>query len=255
MKTIILCGGRGSRLSEETDAKPKPMVEIGKQPILWHIMKIYSQHGMKEFVLALGYKSEIIKQYFINYHYLNSDLTVKTLTGQVEHRNNHDEDWTVHLVETGRNTQTGGRIKRCMNFAGKERVMATYGDGVGNIDIKGLVDFHKRHGKLATMTAVRPAARFGDLVLDGNQIVGFSEKSQTGGGWINGGFFVLEPEVAEYIKDDSMPFEDEPIHTLTREGQIMAFKHQDFWQPMDTIREKQLLEKYWGYGKDPWKIW
>ncbi|MDB9822140.1 glucose-1-phosphate cytidylyltransferase [Deltaproteobacteria bacterium] len=255
MKTIILCGGRGSRLSEETDSKPKPMVEIGNQPILWHIMKIYSHYGVKEFVLALGYKSEIIKQYFINYHYHKSDLTVNIQTGDVRHHNNHGEDWKVHLVETGRFTQTGGRIKGCMSFAGKERVMATYGDGVGNINIKKLLNFHKKHGKLATMTAVRPTARFGDLVLDGEQIVGFSEKSQTGGGWINGGFFVLEPEVAEYIEDDSMPFEAEPIVRLTREGQIMAFKHKDFWQPMDTIREKQLLEKHWSSGKAPWKIW
>jgi glucose-1-phosphate cytidylyltransferase len=255
MKTIILCGGRGSRLSEETDTKPKPMVEIGNQPILWHIMKIYSHYGFKEFVLALGYKSEVIKQYFINYHYYNSDLTVNILTGDIKNQNNHDEDWIVHLVETGRPTQTGGRIKRCMSFVGKETVMATYGDGVGDINIKRLLDFHRKHGKLATMTAVRPSARFGDLVLEGNQIVGFSEKSQTGGGWINGGFFILEPEVAEYIKEDSTPFEEDPIARLTREGQIMAYKHKSFWQPMDTIREKELLERYWKSGEAPWRIW
>lgn len=255
MKTIILCGGRGSRLSEETDTKPKPMVEIGNQPILWHIMKIYSHYGIKEFVLALGYKSEIIKQYFLNYHYHNSDLSISLLTGEVTHQNGHDEDWTVHLVETGHSTQTGGRIKRCINFTKKETVLATYGDGVANIDIKELLGFHKRHGKLATMTAVRPSARFGDLVLDDDHIVGFSEKSQTGGGWINGGFFVLEPEVAEYIEGDSMPFEETPIGQLTKEGQIMAYKHKGFWQPMDTLREKQLLEKYWESGKAPWKIW
>lgn len=255
MKTIILCGGRGSRLSEETDTKPKPMVEIGSQPILWHIMKLYSHFGFKEFILALGYKSEIIKQYFLNYHYYNSNLTVDIQTGSVTHQNSHDEDWKVHLIETGRSTQTGGRFKRGMKYAGNERVLATYGDGVANLNIADVVNFHKKHGKLATMTAVRPAARFGDLVLDDSQIIGFSEKSQAGGGWINGGFFVLEPEVAEYVEDDSMPFEGVPINKLTGEGQIMAYKHEGFWQPMDTLREKQLLEKYWESGKAPWKIW
>ena len=255
MKTIILCGGRGSRLSEETDTKPKPMVEIGRQPILWHIMKIYSHFGFKEFILALGYKSEIIKHYFLNYHYYNSNLTVDIRTGDVIHQNGHDEDWRVHLIETGRQTQTGGRIKRGMKYAGNESVLATYGDGVANINIPDVIAFHKKHCKLATMTAVRPAARFGDLVLDDSRIIGFSEKSQTGAGWINGGFFVLEPEVAEYIEDDSMPFESVPITRLTREGQIMAYKHDGFWQPMDTLREKQLLEDFWGAGKAPWKIW
>jgi len=255
MKVIILCGGLGTRLTEETLLKPKPMVEIGGRPILWHIMKIYSAHGFKDFVIALGYKSEIIKQYFLNYHHYQSDITVEVSSGNVAFHNTHTDDWRVHLIETGLYTQTGGRIKKGMIFAGKERVMATYGDGVGNINIRKLIRFHESHGKLATMTAVRPAARFGDLVVKGERIVGFSEKSQTGGGWINGGFFVFEPGVIDYIAGDSTPLEDDPIHRLTEAGEIMAYKHYGFWQPMDTIRERQLLDKFWHSGQAPWKIW
>ena len=255
MKVIILCGGLGTRLSEETILRPKPMVEIGGRPILWHIMQNYSYFGFNEFVLALGYKGDVIKQYFLNYHYYQNNITVDLASGNVTHHNSHKEKWKVHLLETGANTQTGGRIRRGMLFSAKERVMATYGDGVADMNIKRLLSFHKSHGKLATMTAVRPAARFGDLVLDGDRIAGFSEKSQVGGGWINGGYFVLEPEVAEYIEGDMMSFESDPINQLTKDGEIMAYKHRGFWQPMDTLREKQLLEKLWESGKSEWKIW
>ena len=255
MKTIILAGGRGSRLSEETTVKPKPMVEIGDRPILWHIMKIYSFYGIDEFIMALGYKGEIIKDFFLNYHAFMNDLTVDISTGNAKWYNSHNDNWKVHLLETGDNTQTGGRIKRAMEFAGRERVMATYGDGIANINIKKLIEFHKKHGKLATLTAVRPPARFGGLVFDGDQVVKFSEKPQAGEGWINGGFFVLDPEVADYIEGDAIPFEKKPLDNLAKEGQLMAYKHEGYWQPMDVIREKELLQNLWESGNAPWKVW
>ena len=255
MKAVILAGGLGTRLSEETSVKPKPMVEIGGKPILWHIMKIYSAYGINEFVPTLGYKGEIIKNYFINYQNLKTSISVDISTGKITTYNNHDENWIVHLLDTGHDTQTGGRIKRAMQFTGKERVMATYGDGLANINIANLLEFHKSHGKLATLTAVRPPARYGEISFEGDQVIGFTEKPQVGKGWINGGFFVLEPEVIDYINSDDMPFERYPLETLSKEGQLMAYRHEGFWQPMDVIREKQLLEKLWQSGDAPWKVW
>lgn len=255
MKTIILAGGRGTRLTEETTAKPKPLVQIGNYPILWHIMKIYSFYGVKEFVIALGYMGELIREYFLNYKFNNSDFAVNLSTGDIKLYNSHIDNWIVHLLETGEVTQTGGRIKRAMQFIGKDRVLASYGDGLANININELIKFHEQHGKLATLTAVRPPARFGGLVLNDNKIVEFSEKPLAGEGWINGGFFVLEPEVVDYIEGDSTPFEFAPLENLARDGQLMAYKHEHFWQPMDVIREKQILEKLWNSGEAPWKIW
>ena len=255
MKAIILAGGLGTRLSEETTIKPKPMVEIGGFPILWHIMKIYSTFGIKEFIPTLGYKGEIIKNYFINYQDAKTNISVDVSTGEIKRYDTHNENWIVHLLDTGHDTQTGGRIKRAMQFAGKERVMATYGDGLSNVNISKLLEFHKSHGKLATLTAVRPPSRFGEINLTGNQVVDFKEKHQIGKGWINGGFFVLEPEVADYIEGDDMPFERYPLETLSKEGQLIAYKHDGFWQPMDVIREKQYLEELWQKGNAPWKVW
>lgn len=255
MKVIILAGGLGTRLTEETTVKPKPMVEIGGHPILWHIMKIYSAYGINEFIPTLGYKGEVIKNYFINYQNLKTSISVDISTGKITTYNNHDENWIVHLLDTGHDTQTGGRIKRAMQFTGKERVMATYGDGLANINIAKLLEFHKSHGKLATLTAVRPPARYGEISFEGDRVIGFTEKPQVGKGWINGGFFVLEPEVIDYINSDDMPFERYPLETLSKEGQLMAYRHEGFWQPMDVIREKQLLEKLWQSGDAPWKVW
>ena len=255
MKVIILAGGLGTRLTEETIVKPKPMVEIGGFPIIWHIMKIYSKYGIKEFIPTLGYKGEIIKDYFINYQNSRTNLSVNMATGDINRYDNHDENWIVHLLDTGNETQTGGRIKKAMQFVGKERILATYGDGLSNVNISELLEFHKSHGKLATLTAVRPPSRFGEINFEGDQVVDFSEKPQIGEGWINGGFFVFEPEVANYIKGDSMPLERYPFETLSKDGQLMAYRHNDFWQPMDVIREKELLEDLWKSGKAPWKNW
>jgi glucose-1-phosphate cytidylyltransferase len=255
MKVVILAGGLGTRLAEETVVRPKPMVEIGGYPILWHIMSIYAAHGFKDFLIACGYKSECIKDYFLNYRAWRSDISVDLQSGHVEIQNGRGPDWHVTLVETGLNTQTGGRIKRCKPWVGNETFMATYGDGVGNFDISALVRFHKAHGKLATLTAVRPPARFGGLTFDGDRISCFSEKSQIGEGWINGGFMVLEPAALDYIAGDMTPFEGEPVERLASEGQLMAYRHEGFWQPMDTLREKELLESLWQSGRAPWKIW
>jgi glucose-1-phosphate cytidylyltransferase len=255
MKAIILAGGLGTRLSEETVVKPKPMVEIGRHPIIWHIMKIYSSYGINEFIIALGYKGEIIKDYFLNYHNYNSNISIDLDSGHVDRINSHDDRWKVYLIDTGQNTQTGGRIKRVMDAIGRERIMATYGDGVGNIDIQALLEFHKSHGKLATLTAVRPPSRFGAIILNGDQVIEFSEKPQVGEGWINGGFFVLEPEVKDYIDGDATPFELSPLEKLAKDGQLMSYKHEGFWQPMDVIREKQILHNLWESGKAPWKVW
>jgi len=255
MKAILLAGGLGTRLAEETAIKPKPMVEIGGFPILWHIMKIYSTFGINEFIPTLGYKGEIIKDYFINYRNTRTNMSVNVNTGEIDRYGSHDENWIVHLLDTGDKTQTGGRIKRAMQFAGKERIMATYGDGLSNVNISKLLEFHNSHGKLATLTAVRPPSRFGEINLTGNQVVDFKEKHQIGKGWINGGFFVFEPEVADYIEEDDMPFERYPLQTLSKEGQLMAYKHAGFWQPMDVIREKQYLEELWQKGNAPWKVW
>jgi glucose-1-phosphate cytidylyltransferase len=255
MKVAILAGGLGSRLAEETDLRPKPMVEIGGRPILWHIMMHYSHHGFHEFILALGYKGEVIKKYMIDYCSLNRDLTVSTATGRVKMSGTPIEDWTVDLIDTGIKTQTGGRIKRLAPILGNSTFMLTWGDGVSNIDLKDLLAFHRRHGKLATLTAVRPTARFGHLEMDEDRIVEFSEKPQTKEGWINGAFFVLEPGVFDYINGDETHFEKEPLENLARDGQLMAYRHREFWQCMDTIREKRYLEELWANNNAPWKVW
>ncbi len=255
MKVAILAGGVGSRLAEETEVKPKPMVEIGGKPILWHIMMYYSQFDFNEFVVALGYKGEVIKKYMVDYCSLNRDLTVNMKTGAVKMKEGPMLDWTVELVNTGMTTQTGGRIKRLQPYIGNETFMLTWGDGVSNVDLNELLRFHRSHGKLATLTAVRPTARFGHLEMNGNQVTEFSEKPQTREGWINGAFFVIEPEVFDYIEDDTTHWEKEPLERLAREGQLMAYRHDSFWQCMDTLREKKYLESLWEGGNAPWKIW
>jgi glucose-1-phosphate cytidylyltransferase len=256
MKTFILAGGLGTRLSEETALRPKPMVEIGGHPILWHIMNMYAHFGFQEFALALGYKGEIIKDYFLRFHAMGSDLTLDLGSGNFVLHDGVHPNWKVHLIDTGDHTQTGGRIKRLGRLLETDRTfMATYGDGVANVDIKTLLEFHKAHGKLATVTAVRPPARFGGLDMDGDQVVSFAEKPQTGAGWINGGFFVLDRRVLDYIEGDDTSFEGRPMERLTQEGQLMAYRHEGFWQPMDTLREKNMLEDMWNSGHAPWKMW
>jgi glucose-1-phosphate cytidylyltransferase len=255
MKVVILAGGLGTRLQEETSVKPKPMVEIGGQPILWHIMNIYAAQGFNEFIVALGYKSEVIKNYFLNFHDYRKDLTIDLRNGNVEAHDGESENWIVHLVDTGANTQTGGRLKRLAKWIGDETFMMTYGDGVGDINLSKLLKFHNQMGKFATVTAVHPPSRFGELVIDNHQVSRFDEKPQTGEGWINGGFFVLEPQVLDYIDDDSMPWERAPMQSLAAEGHLAAYKHHGFWQCMDTLREVQILEKLWAEGKAPWQIW
>ncbi len=256
MKVAILAGGLGTRLAEETEVKPKPMVEIGGQPILWHIMMHYSCYGFNHFVIALGYKGELIKKYMVDYVALNSNLTVNMRTGEVKMHDGYMPDWTVDLIDTGAGTMTGGRVKRLANYLADTTFMMTYGDGVSNINLQELLDFHRSHGKLATLTAVRPIARFGHLELDGGgQVTDFSEKPQTREGWINGGFFVLEPGALDYIDDDMTFWEKTPLERLARDGQLMAYRHRDFWQCMDTLRDKLTLENLWQSGAPPWKIW
>lgn len=254
-KVAILAGGLGSRLSEITDRLPKPMVNIGGRPILWHIMKHYAHFGLHDFVIALGYKGEVIKDYFVNYHLRNNNLAVRLKTGAVEVSEEGHEDWTVHLLDTGEKTQTGGRVRRVMQSVGRQPLLLTYGDGVSNVDIRKLLRFHRAHGKLATVTAMRPPARFGALQLKGDRVAKFIEKPQVGDGWINGGFFVLEPRVVDYIAGDSTLFEKEPLERLAREGQLIAYRHDDFWQCMDTVRDVRLLEDLWNGGDAPWKLW
>ena len=258
MKVAILAGGRGSRLAEETSIKPKPMVEIGGQPILWHIMKIYDHYGFKDFIVALGYKGEVIKKYMVDHSSLSSNLTVDIGRGRVEPHDGERPDWCVELIDTGIPTQTGGRIKRLQPYVGDEPFMLTWGDGVADVDIKDLVAFHQSHGKLATMTIVRPPARYGHIEMsdDGTgRVLNFTEKPQLGEGWINGAFFVLEPEVFDYIDGDDTVWEHEPLEGLARDGQLMAYRHQSFWQCMDTLREKHILETFWESGEAPWKVW
>ncbi len=255
MKVAILAGGLGTRLTEETTVKPKPMVEIGGMPLLWHIMKIYAAYGYNEFVIALGYKGEVIKDFFINYHYRARNITVKLCTGDLTFHDGESEDWTVHLLDTGSDTQTGGRIKRVADFIGHEPFMLTYGDGVANIDIPALLDFHKTQGKLVTLTAVRPPARFGQMVIEAGHVAEFKEKPQIGEGWINGGFFVLEPGITDYIPNDQTAWEREPLENLASDDQLNAYQHQDFWLCMDTLRDVQMLEKLWTGGSPPWRIW
>jgi len=254
MKIVILCGGFGTRLAEETHIKPKPMVEIGSRPILWHIMKIYERHGFSEFLLALGYKGEYIKDYFINYHARQSDLTVHLKSGTCSYSNPMVEDWHISLIDTGANSMTGGRLLRLKpQLQTSGTFMLTYGDGVSDIDIRRLLDFHRSHGKLATVTAVRPPARFGDLRIKQGRVTNFEEKPQAGEGWINGGFFVFEPQVLNYIADDTTILERAPLERLAAEGQLMAYHHSGYWQSMDTLRDKQALEDLWNAGKAPWR--
>ena len=255
MKTVILCGGLGTRLSEETEVRPKPMVEIGGRPILWHIMRGYARWGFAEFVLALGYKGEHIKRYFVDYHQLQSHLTVSLGSGKVTAHDGEREDWTVDLVDTGAATQTGGRLKRIAPWLGDGTFLFTYGDGVSDVDLTDVLAFHRRHGRLATVTAVRPPARFGGLVFDGDLVRDFTEKPQIGEGWINGGFFVLEPGVLDYIVGDDTIFEREPLERLAKDGQLAAYRHEGFWQCMDTLRDVRLLEGLWESGRAPWKVW
>lgn len=255
MKVALLAGGLGTRLSEETVLKPKPMVEIGGQPILWHIMKGYATYGFKEFVIALGYKGEVIKDYFINYRNRAHSLSVCLSSGEITVHNGESEDWKVHLLDTGLQTQTGGRIKQIIQFLGNETFMMTYGDGVCNLNIADLVAFHRKHGKLATVTAVRPPSRFGGLAFNGNMVSSFTEKPQIGEGWINGGFFVLESGVVDYIDNHSTLWEREPMERLAADGQMVAYRHDGFWQCMDTLRDVRLLENFWSSNSSPWKTW
>lgn len=254
MKTVILAGGLGTRLAEETDLRPKPMVEIGGKPILWHIMKRYAHFGFNEFIIALGYKGDFIKQFFMDYHLLCGDMTVRLAQGQIEKHAANGDDWTIHLIDTGLDTMTGGRVRRLKSRLKDGPFMVTYGDGVADIDLKELVHFHKSHGKIATITAVRPASRFGGLTFDGNRITEFSEKPQVGEGWINGGFMVFEPALFDYLKDDRSVLEVNGLEKLAVDGQLMAYKHEGFWQCMDTIRDRRYLEKIWQENKAPWKI-
>jgi glucose-1-phosphate cytidylyltransferase len=255
MKTVILAGGVGSRLAEETDATPKPMVEIGGPPILWHIMKIYAAAGFREFVIALGYKPEVIKSYFLSYNHLRSDLTIDFGSGGIEMHDGERDDWKVHLIDTGVETQTGGRLKRLTAWLSDGTFLMTYGDGVANIDIRRLIEFHRSHGRLATVTAVRPPARFGGMDFDGDLVAEFTEKPQIGEGWINGGFFVLEPKVLDYIDHDATAFEREPLERLAQDNQLVAYRHEGFWQCMDTLRDVRALKAMWESGDVPWKVW
>ena len=254
MKTVILCGGLGTRLSEETHLKPKPMVEIGGHPILWHIMKIYERHGLTDFVLALGYKGDVIKDYFLNYHARLSDLTVHLKNGQVDYGNPTAEDWRVSLIDTGPNTMTGGRLLRLkQHLVSSGTFMLTYGDGVSDVDLTALMSFHRSHGRIATVTAVRPPVRFGELSIEKNQVTRFQEKPQAGEGWINGGFFVFEPSVFDFIHDDSTLLERSPLEQLAEKGELMVYQHPGYWQCMDTLRDKTTLDDLWASGKAPWK--
>ncbi len=255
MKVAILAGGLGTRLSEETTLRPKPMVEIGGKPILWHIMKTYAAYGFKEFVVALGYKGEYIKDYFLNYHYRARSLTVNLHSGSVDIHNGDSEDWIVHLLNTGHDTNTGGRVKQLAQFIGDESFMLTYGDGVCNVDIAKLLEFHRAQGKLATLTAVRPPARFGQMLIEDGAVRQFQEKPQIGEGWINGGFFVLEPGITDYIDGNHTAWEFESLEQIAAHAQLVAYQHGGFWQCMDTLRDVQLLERLWQDGNAPWKIW
>jgi glucose-1-phosphate cytidylyltransferase len=257
MKAVILAGGLGTRLSEETNLKPKPMVEIGGKPILWHIMKTYSAHGVNDFVICCGYKGYMIKEYFANYFLHQSDVTFRMKDNSMHVHQNKAEPWTVTLMDTGENTLTGGRLKRVKNYVKDEEAFCfTYGDGVGNVDITQLIRFHRAHGKYATLTATRPPGRYGALKLGANNLVErFQEKPEGDGSWINGGYFVLNPKVLDLISDDQSSWEGEPLAQLAKQGDLVAFKHAGFWQPMDTLREKNLLNELWNAGKAPWKVW
>jgi glucose-1-phosphate cytidylyltransferase len=257
MKVVLLAGGYGTRISEESDFKPKPMIEIGGKPILWHIMKIYSYYGFNDFVILLGYKGYVIKEYFANYFLHQSDVTMDLQTGEMEVHNNSSEPWKVTLVDTGLDTMTGGRIKRAQKYIGNETFLLTYGDGVGNINIKEEVLFHKKNKKYLTLTAVQPEARFGNLdINEQNHIKKFIEKPKNEAGWINGGFFVCEPEVFDYLsEDENCIFEKEPLQNIAKDNQMVAYKHSGFWQPMDTLRDNRKLNDLWKTGVAPWKVW
>jgi glucose-1-phosphate cytidylyltransferase len=256
MKTVILCGGLGTRLSEETQVKPKPMVEIGGRPILWHLLRVYGTQGFNEFVLALGYKGEVIRDYFVHYYARSRDGVVDLATGKTEFDESRGEDWRIHLVDTGERSMTGGRLKRLeKRLRPGGTFMMTYGDAVARIDIPRLLDFHRSHGGIATVTAVRPTARFGALGFDGDRVVEFKEKAQTSEGWINGGFFVFEPEVFDYIDGDETVLEERPLERLAADGQLYAYRLDDYWQCMDTVRDRNLLNDLWEHGKAPWKTW
>jgi glucose-1-phosphate cytidylyltransferase len=255
MKVGILAGGLGTRFAEETETLPKPMIEIGGKPILWHIMRYYAQYGFSDFAIALGYKGEVIKRYMVEYSSLATNLTVRLKDGSFELHHGARDDWTVELIDTGYYTATGGRIKRLQPYLGGETCLLTWGDGLSDLDLNDLIAFHRSHGKLATLTAVRPPARFGHMELDGSQVLEFSEKPQTGEGWINGAFFVLEPGVFDYIEGDDTQFELEPLENLAKDGQLMAYQYTGFWQCMDTLRDKKLLERLWVNDEAPWKIW
>lgn len=252
MKVIVLAGGFGTRLSEYTGSIPKPMVTVGGKPILWHIMSYYASFGHKDFFLALGYKAEVIKEYFLKYRSLNADFTVNLRSGHVLPHESSDIDWNVTLVQTGRDSMTGGRVKRLQPFIGNEPFMLTYGDGLSDVDLKDLLDFHRSHGKMVTVTAVRPGARFGELVIDGGEVKSFQEKPQLDQGWINGGYFVIEPKFFDLIPGDSTILERDPLETVAQMGELMAFQHEGFWQCMDTKRDRDSLESIWSTGKAPW---
>lgn len=254
MKVVILAGGRGTRIAEESATRPKPMVEIGGKPLLWHIMAHYAGYGYKDFLVACGYKGELIKEYFRNAFLGSSDFVVELKDGSVQVLNPPVLDWRVGLIDTGLETMTGGRLRRLAGWIGRETFMATYGDGVADIDVRALLEFHRRHGKLGTVTAVRPPARFGGLVLDDGRVREFTEKSQTDVGWINGGFFVFEPGVFDYLEGDDTVLERAPLERLAADAELMAFKHTGFWQPMDTIRDREHLEALWNSGQAPWKV-
>jgi len=255
MKVVILAGGLGTRLSEETSIKPKPMVEIGGKPILWHIMKIYAAHGLNDFIICLGYKGYMIKEYFANYYLHTSDVTIDLTNNQMDIHQNMAEPWKITLVDTGDETMTGGRIKRVAHHLGDEDFCLTYGDGLSNINITQLIEFHRREKKLATVTATQMPGRFGALSLQDNLVTNFQEKPLGDGAWINGGFFVLSPQVINYIENDTICWEREPVERLTSEGNMSAFLHEGFWQPMDTLHQKHQLEALWATGDAPWKVW
>jgi glucose-1-phosphate cytidylyltransferase len=255
IKVGILAGGGGTRLAEETDTRPKPMVEIGGRPMLWHIMMHYARYGFKDFAIALGYKGDMIKRYMLDYCALNTNLSVNFSEGRVEREGNPVDDWNVDLIDTGQETMTGGRIKRLRGYLGGGTFMLTWGDGVSDVDLGELLKFHRTHGRLATVTAVRPPARFGRLEMSGDQVTDFAEKPQLSEGWINGAFFILEPGVFDYIDGDETQWEKEPLEHLARDGELMAYKHAGFWQCMDTLRDKRLLETMWTSGNPPWKTW
>ena len=255
MKAVILAGGLGTRISEESHLRPKPMIEIGGKPILWHIMKIYSAHGLNDFVICLGYKGYIIKEYFANYYLHASDVTFDLANNKMEIHHNNTEPWRITLIDTGDDTMTGGRLKKVKAYVGKDDFCFTYGDGVSNVDVRKLIAFHKERGTLATLTAVQPPGRFGALNMEQHKIVRFEEKPLGDSGWINGGFFVLSPRALDYIEGDETVWERGPMERLAKDGNLSAFVHRGFWQPMDTLRDKNLLEELWQSGKAPWKIW